>query len=170
MMTDVITIGRIRTSEPADHARVLVAVVTHPRDLHLAHKRGWYRIPLARAPRQVGADYLAFYQTAAFGEERHAIRFYAPILRCHIATRCELLPDEKDHPRAQDRYYCLHLGPLARLPLPVPAARLRRITFITTSFGQLRRARDVRDLWHPDEDRLLPDLWGAGLAGHTLRP
>lgn len=158
-------------AEPDDEARVLVAVVTRPRDLQLAREACWYRIPLKHLPRQLAAEYLAFYQTAAFGEERWAVRYYAPILRYRIATRRELLPDEADHPRADERYYRLELGPLHTLPLPVPAARLRRITFIATTFGQLRRARDVRELWHPAEDQhhTGEGLWGAGLAGKSLK-
>lgn len=156
--------------EPDNTARVLVAVITHPRDFQLARDKGWYRIPLARAPEQLAADYLAFYQTKAFAAERWSVRYYAPIVRYTIATRRELLPDERAHPRASERYYRLELGPLERLPFPIPAARVRRVTFIATTFGQLRRARDVRDLWHPLEDADLPDdtLWGAGLAGRSL--
>jgi hypothetical protein len=155
---------------PPSDARVLVAVITRRRDLRLAREQGWYRIPLAHLPRQLAADYLAFYQTAAFGAERWAVRYYAPIQRYRLATRLELLPDEPEHPRAAERYYCLELGALRSLPLPVPAARLRRVTFIATTFGQLCRARDVRELWHPPEEHAAPDdLWGAGLAGHSLR-
>jgi hypothetical protein len=156
--------------EPDDEARVLVAVVTRPRDLALARDEGWYRVPLARVPAHFAADYLAFYQTAAFGAERWAVRYYAPVLRYGIATRRELLPDEAEHPRAGERYYRVILGPLRALPLPVPAARLRRVAFIATTFGQLRRAADVRELYRPDEDRR-PDegLWGAGLAGRSIR-
>lgn len=154
--------------EPTDTARVLVAVVTRARDLQLARDAGWYRIPLARQPRQLAADYLAFYQTAAFGVERWAVRYYAPIRRYRLARRCELLPDEPDHPRANARYACLELGPLATLARPIPAAKLRRVTFIPTTFGQLRRARDVRDLWHPQEESAAAGLWAAGLAGRPL--
>ncbi len=158
--------------EPDDAARVLVAVVTRPRDLQLVREEHWYRIPLARLPVQLAAEYVAFYQTAAFGEERWSVRYYAPVLRYRIATRRELLPDEAHHPRASHRYYCLELGPLASLPLPIAAAKLRRVTFIPTTFGQLRRARDVRELWHPQEDQQSAGdgLWGAGLAGKSLLP
>lgn len=160
----------MRDDEPDDEARVLVAVVTRPRDLELAREEGWYRVPLARVPPRLAADYLAFYQTAAFGAERWSVRYYAPVLRYSIATRRELLPDEPGHPRAAGRYYRVALGPMASLPLPVPAARLRRVAFIATTFGQLRRAADVRELFRPEEDRR-PDegLWGAGLAGQSIR-
>jgi hypothetical protein len=155
--------------EPQDTDRVLIAVITRPHDLELARAQGWYRVPLERAPQQLGADYLAFYQTATFDAERWSVRYFASILRYRIVTRRELLPDEDTHPRADERYYRIDLGPLQELPLPIPAARLRRISFIATTFGQLRRARDVRELWHPSEDELLgDDLWGAGLAGKSL--
>ncbi len=157
--------------EPDDDARVLVGVITRQRDLHLVRDQHWYRIPLAHLPTHLTADYLALYQTGVFGPERWSVRYYAPVLRYRLATRRELLPDEASHPRAEERYYCLELGPLAELPLPVVAARLRRITFIATTFGQLRRARDVRELWHPDEEQqhTADGLWGAGLAGKSLR-
>lgn len=155
---------------PDDSARVLVAVVPRPRDLAFAREAGWYRVPLTRVPPRFAADYLAFFQTGAFGVERWSVRYYAPVLRYRLTTRRELLPDEPEHPRAAERYYRVELGPLAALPLPIPAARLRRVVFIPTTFGQLRRATDVRELWHPDEDAW-PDreLWGSGLAGRRLR-
>ncbi len=160
----------MHNEQPDDEARVLVAVLSHPRDLALAREQGWYRVPVARVPTQLSADYLAFYQTAAFGPERWSVRYYAPVLRYRLATRCELLPTEPEHPRANQPYYRIEIGPLVSLPLPVPAGRLRRIVFIATSFGQLRRATDVRELFHPDEDAQ-PDseLWGAGLAGRSIR-
>lgn len=155
---------------PDDDARVLVAVISRPRDLALAREQGWYRVPLAHLPRRLAADYLAFYQTGAFGDEGRAVRWYAPILRLRLVTRLELLPDEPAHPRAAARYYKFELGPLEALPLPVPAARLRRVVFIATSFGQLRRATDVRQLWRPPEhEDHGDDLWGSGLAGRSIR-
>ncbi|MEI7772126.1 MAG: hypothetical protein WCI67_19180 [Chloroflexales bacterium] len=152
-----------------DAARVLVAVVPRVRDLELARAEGWYRVPLARLPARFAADFLAFYLPATFGAERWAVRHYAPVLRYRIAPRRELLPAEPDHPRAGERYYRVEIGPLEPLPLPIPAGRLRRVSFISTTFGQLRRARDVCELFRPDEDAAPPDdIWGAGMAGRSL--
>lgn len=155
---------------PNNHDQVLVAILKHPHDLQRVRDQGWYRIPLATAPPRLSADYLAFYQTAAFGSERWSVRFYAPILRYRLTQRRDLLPDEPHHPRANEPYYCLELGTLNTLPVPVPAARLRRITFISTTFGQLCRARDIRELWSPQETwaHAGEGVWGAGLAGHSL--
>jgi hypothetical protein len=145
-------------------ARVLVAVVTRPRDLAAARDEGWYRIPLRRAPRGLAAEYLAFYQTSAFGAERWAVHYLAAVRAVEIAARSALLPDEPCHARAAERYYRFTLGPLRALPAPLPATRQRRVTFIPTTYGQLLRARDVAELWRPpDEAAGWDELWGAGL-------
>src|SRR4029079_12994331 len=110
--------------------RVLVAVVSRPRDLAAARDEGWYRVPLARAPRALHAEYLAFYQTAAFGTERWAIRYLAAVRSVGLATRIALLPDEPGHPRAHEHYYRFALGPLLALPVALPRRRLRRHTVV----------------------------------------
>jgi UV DNA damage endonuclease len=135
---------------------VLVAVMNNRRDFEVARDRGWYRVPLKRAPRRIGADYLAFYQTKAFGPEKWAVNYYAPIRRYRIVTRAELLPEEADHPRANDRYYKVEIGPLQRLPRPIPSRRLRRITFIPTTLRRLLSAQEINDLWcgGPSEETL----------------
>ena len=147
------------------NARVLVAIVNRPRDLAAARDEGWYRIPLARAPRALHAEYLAFYQTAVFGSERWAVRYLAAVRAVGIATRAALLPNEASHPRASERYYRFAIGPLLALGVPVLSRRLRRIAFIPTTIGQLLRARDLNELWHPDEDTAdgWEELWGAGV-------
>lgn len=148
---------------------VLVVVVNNRADLRRAASEGWYRIPQRRAPRRIGADYLAFYQTGAFGKapEAQTVTFYAPVRRYQLLTRAELLPAEAAHPRAGEYYFRIEIGPLARLARPVPAAKLRRITFIHTRFEQLCAAEDVTDLYHKEDafDR----LWQA-LHANRLHP
>jgi hypothetical protein len=148
---------------------VLVAVVNNPDDLRRAASSGWYRIPQRRAPRRLGADYLAFYQTGAFGEQDEAqtVTYYAPTRRYHLLTRRELLPDEANHPRADEFYYRIDIGPLQRLPHPVPAGKYRRVTFIHTTLDRLLTAQDVVDLFIKDDP--FETLWRA-LREHRLRP
>ena len=161
-MTDLWGDPRLETD---DDALVLVAVLTSPRDLAIAREQGWYRIPVKRAPRRIAADYLAFYQTRAFGEEAYAVSYYAPVRRFHVARRAELLPDEPDHPRAGEAYYQIEIGSLERLPRPIPSRRLRRITFIPTTLKLLLAAEEINDLWWRDEpqERLWAALREAGL-------
>jgi len=139
----------LREARPGSGERVLVAVVNNRRDFEIARTAGWYRIPVNRAPKQVGADYLAFYLTGRFPpEQRHRVIYYAPILAYRLARRVALLPGEADHPRAQESYFKIEIGPLRQLEHPVVSAKLRRITFISTTLAQLLHAREIRELWH----------------------
>jgi hypothetical protein len=131
------------------YTTVLVALLKAPRDLELARDAHWYRIPVRRLPeRAAAAPLVAFYQTSAFGEERWAIRYFAAVERWTQARRVDLLPDEPDHPRAQEAYYQLWLGPLQSLPQPIPSLRWRRITFIVTHWERLLAAANVEELLH----------------------
>jgi very-short-patch-repair endonuclease len=146
-------------------AQVLVAVLNNLRDFEIARQQGWYRIPVKRAPRRVAADYLAFYQTKAFGDEAWAVNYYAPVRHFRVTTRADLLPDEAGHARARDSYYKVEIGPLERLARPIPSRRLRRITFIPTTLGHLLAAQEINDLWWRDDpqERLWAALRDAGL-------
>ena len=151
---------------------VLVAVVNRPEDLLRARSDGWYRIPLAHAPPRMGADFLAFYQTAAFpADERWAVRWVAPVRGYRLATRRELLPEQADHPRADERYYRVDIGPLTSLPHPIASRRLRRITFIRTTVERLLEADEINDLWirSRGHERLWEAIRQAGLADAVER-
>ena len=148
---------------------VLVAVLNNADDLRRAAAEGWYRIPQRRAPRRIGADYLAFYQTGAFQDQDEAqtVTYYAPTRRYRLATRRELLPAEAQHPRADEYYYRIDIGPLHRLERPVPATTFKRVTFIHTTLDCLLSASDVRELFRQDDP--FEQLWSA-LREHELRP
>lgn len=138
---------------------VLVAVMNQPRDLEIARLLGWYRIPLRTAPKVVAVDYLAFYQTGAFEQEKWRIQYVAPVRGHELATRAELLQDEPDHPRAREEYYKVQIGSLERLPRPIPAGSWRRITFLYTTGEYLLRAQTVNDLVVQTDER--KTLWAA---------
>lgn len=138
---------RAQRQAGACSARVLVAVTPSARDWDLVRQEGWYRIPLARAPQRIGAEYLAFYHPGCLGATRWSIPAYAPILGYRVATRGELLPEEADHPRAAELYYRIALGELFSLTPPIPSRRLRRVTFIRTTLDRLLAAREINDLW-----------------------
>lgn len=147
---------------------VLVAVMNNAEDLRRAASEGWYRIPQRRAPRRIGADFLAFYQTGAFGDEQaHHVTYFAPTRRYRLLTRREMLPAEGEHPRADEYYYRIDIGPLQRLERPVPATALRRVTFIHTTLERLLTAGDVRELFYAEDP--FDKLWSA-LREHRLRP
>jgi hypothetical protein len=136
---------------------VLVAIVTSPKDLNIARMLGWYRIPLQTAPKTVRVDWLAFYQTGAFGEERWSVRYVAPVRGFELTTRVDLFRNEPDHPRAAEPYYRIQLGKVQKLSNPIPSGGWKRFTFLYTTGERLLTAETLRDLTIPpsaDRDQL----------------
>jgi hypothetical protein len=132
---------------------ILVAVTNNPRDLEIARLLGWYRIPLRSAPKVVAVDYLAFYQTAAYGDGKWRIETIAPVRGHELTTRAELLRDEPDHPRARHEYSKIQIGPLIALEQPILAEGWRRVTFFYTTGEYLLAARTLQELVLDEDDR-----------------
>ena len=76
-----------------------------------------------------------------------------------LVTRRDLLPEEPDHPRADQRYYKLQRGKLVELPHPIPSRSLRRITFVLTNGKRLTEAWEINDLFLGPREHDL--LWRA---------
>jgi len=153
---------------PADTALMLVGVLPAKKDFEIARLLGWYRIPLRMAPKVVDVDYVAFYQTAAFGDAaRWQIRWFAQVQGYELTTRSELIRDEPDHPHAGEEYYKLQLGPLHERPQAIKAETWKRITFLYTTGELFNRARIVNDLVVRSEERQI--LWQSlrDRAAHT---
>lgn len=143
---------------PYETALILVGVMPDPRDLEIARLLGWYRIPLRKAPKVINVDFIAFYQTGAFGaEHRWQVEYYAPVNGHELTTRGELFRDQPDHPRSREEYYKIQLGPLEALPRPISAGAWRRLTFLYTTGAHFRDALAVKDLVVRTEEREI--LW-----------
>jgi hypothetical protein len=146
------------TQFPDDMDLILVAILPDPRDLDIARMLGWYRIPLKSAPKVIAVDYLAFYQTGAFGgDNRWAIKMIAAVKGNELTTRSALIRDDPHHPRANEEYFKIQIGPLINLEKPILADRWRRITFFYTTGALLKEAVTIRDLIVSGEDRYV--LW-----------
>jgi hypothetical protein len=142
---------------PSD--RVLVGIMNSRRDFAIARDEGWYRIPQRRAPDSTTeALVLAFYFTKAFGEEKWAIHYYAPVEGHELALRRDLLPGQPDHPRADEAYYKLQIGPLMKLDDPIPSLRWRRVTFIESTWDRFIAAEEINDLYVSGDDGLYVTL------------
>ncbi|MBX7213363.1 MAG: hypothetical protein K1X39_05045 [Thermoflexales bacterium] len=126
--------------------RVLVCLINRARDLEIARWDHWYRVPTRSAPREPLPDVLAFFLTAEFGDEKWAISEYARVRGHELVRRVDLFPAEPAHPRAQETYLKYQLGPLERLPRPIPSLRWRRVTFLATTGERLMQALEVGDL------------------------
>ena len=147
--------------------RVLVAYVPRPSDFDLVRREGWYRIPQRSAPKGLHAEVIAFYFGAAFGDEKYAIHYYARNAGHELARRRDLLPDEAGHPRANDIYYKVQLGPLQRLAQPIVSLRWRRLTFVHTTWDRFQDATEINDLFiegGPYVDRLYATLKERGIS------
>lgn len=152
----------ISSMEPAISltALFLVCVMTAVRDLEIARLLGWYRIPLRFAPKIIDVDYLAFYQTSAFGEaHRWKVEYYAQVRGHELTTRNELIRDEPDHPRANEEYYKVQIGPLVQAPKIIMAGNWKRFTFQYTTGEKFMRAATLKDLAANDSDREV--IWKA---------
>lgn len=146
--------------------RVLVAYVPRPSDFTIVQRDSWYRIPQRYAPKGLHAEYLAFYFGSKFGEEKWAIHYYARRAGHELVRRRDLLPDQPDHPRADDIYYKVQLEGLQKLAQPIVSLRWRRVTFVHTTWDRFTDATEINDLFiegGPYVDRLYATLKERGI-------
>lgn len=140
-------------------ALILVAIIPAPEDLQVARVLGWYRIPIKSAPRILNVDYLAFYQPASFQDRKWRVECVAPVKGHELTTRIDLLQAEKDHPRADEDYFKIQLGPVQQLRYPILAGKWKRFTFLYTTGEYFTKARDLTDLSVSQGERR--QLWKA---------
>jgi hypothetical protein len=131
----------------------LVAVVNNDLDLKRFSEEHWYRIPKRAVGRTVGAgalaeaNVLALYQTASIGAGLPgAIELWGEVAERLVTPRRVLLPDEPDHPAADEEYHVIRLTNVERLPMPIVSRRPRRITFLRTTRTHLFHAADINEL------------------------
>ena len=148
--------------------RVLVGVVNRKRDLVYARDEHWYRVPQARMPRGINAEYIAlFLSGAVFKERRGGIHYYAERKGFELARRRDLLPKEANHARAEDVYYQVQLGELVEKTPPVLNPTRRSLTFIYTTWDRFVHARQISDLYSTSDyyvDRIYHALRSTGLT------
>jgi very-short-patch-repair endonuclease len=139
---------------------VLVAIINDLLDFTIAHDRHWYRIPVDSKEKWLNKrwppKWLALYQTKIFGQEAHAINYYAKVLHIGQAYRWQLFPEQSKDEKSKRSYYQLFLEPLQRLSKPIVSRRRRRIIFIPTTWEKFINAIEINDLYAESslEDRL----------------
>ncbi len=127
--------------------RVLVGVINRKRDFEKAQREHWYRVPQGRAVKGIHAEYVAFYFSRAFKELNGGIHYYARRTGLELARRCDLLPEEASHPRADQVYHKLQLAQLRRKDPPVLNPTRRSVVFIYTTWDRFKVARVNADLY-----------------------
>jgi len=147
---------------PPPTALILVCFLPTPRDMEIIRLLGWYRIPLRTAPKVIAVDYLAFYQSGAFGKSHSSrIETFAEVQGHELTTRAELFRDQPDHPRANEEYFKIQLAPVQPLSQPILSDRWKRITFLYTTGDLFQKAQTINDLVVREPEREV--LW------HSLR-
>jgi hypothetical protein len=148
------------TKSESQRGEVLVAIMNSKRDFDILQDEHWYRIPGDKAPRCRPPRWLAFYQTKVFEEERWAVNYYGRVRDIRIRQGQELDLYEPPHPKANRRYYQVHLESIERLAQPILSHRLRRIAFIATTWTKFASAVEINVLFDgsPLEDRLWAEL------------
>lgn len=151
------------------HGEVLVAIINNKLDYATLRERLWYRIPVSSVEKWLKErwppKWLAFYQTLAFGAEKHAINYFAEVLDFHEVRRWQLFPDEPHDEKGNGRYYQIFVKSIQSLPKPIYSRRYRRIIFIPTTREKFVNASEINDLF--DESSLEDKLW-AEFKRHNI--
>ena len=144
---------------------VLIAVLRAPRDLRIAARDHWYRIPLKKAPRH-NFTHIAFYQPACFKPEGKRIVYYSEVAGCSAARRIDIFPGEPGHPEAGRLYLKYALGPLLKLPGAILNTSGTRICFGYAPLDRLRQAGEILGIFKvvPVENMMCAALKAAGLG------
>jgi len=139
----------------------LVAIINDKKDLGIALRKNWYRIPAStkRAPSSIKENYLnyiAFYQTSKFEEKAFKIEWFGKVKDISIVKRRELFPELTNDPKAENEYYKIEFNKLEKLPNPIISNRHRRMLFVNTTFERLMNSREFNDLFFesPIEEKL----------------
>jgi very-short-patch-repair endonuclease len=135
----------------------LIAILKEKSDLAILRDKGWYRVPVASAPRRWSPRWLAFYQPKNFGEDAYKIRYFGQVNNIHIAKRCEIFPNEIVSANSEREYYILTINKLEECEIPIPSSRPRRLVFVPTTWSKFINAEQINDLF--DDSPLEDQLW-----------
>ena len=151
--------------------RVLVGVINRKRDLQSVLDDKWYRIPQAQMKRGVNAEYIAFFQSKAFGERNGGIYYFGDRKGIELVYRRDLIPSEPHHPRANEAYYKVQLGTIREKKPPIVNTTKRTIGFIYTTWDRFIKASKISDLYSKEDyfvDRIYHALRNAGVPSERI--
>lgn len=101
---------------------------------------------------------MAFYQPRSFGEEGLQIAWWGRISKITAMIRRELLPDEPNHPRANEPYLRVALEPLEACRPPLRTTKARRLLFASVQWGEFVAATTLDDLFRPPSRPIVDSL------------
>ncbi len=147
----------MRSSYRSNNKDGLIAILKAKSDLAILQEQGWYRIPVASAPKRWPPRWLAFYQPKNFGEDAYRIRYFGQTKDIQRARRKEIFPNEIASPNSEKEYFIIRFSKLEEREVPIPSYRPRRIVFIPTTWEKFERAEQINDLF--DDSPLEDQLW-----------
>ncbi|OGO14319.1 MAG: hypothetical protein A2Y53_08595 [Chloroflexi bacterium RBG_16_47_49] len=139
-----------------ERGEFLVAILKEKSDFAILQEQGWYRIPLAHAPRRWPPRWLGFYQPKVFKEEAYRVRYFGEVANIEVVKRKEMFPNEFISAKSEREYYQVHLKKIEERNEPIISTRPRRLVFIPTTWEKFILAEQMNDLFDdsPLEDRL----------------
>lgn len=144
---------RVRRRRSVTSPDTLVAVLANDRDLHTFLRERTYRIPDRVLGRALARDaletsrYLALYQSGTITDGLPgAIEWWGKIADVRSMRRREVVPEEPDHPAADEVYHVLRLGRRRRRNPPLRSGRTGRFAFIRTTRKRFLGADSIDDL------------------------
>lgn len=149
---------------------ILIAYLPSRRDLGIAQKEHWYRIPVSsyNVPIMVKnktIEIIAFYLPKVFGDDAFQIKYYGKVSSVTKSRRRVLLKDEPPNDKSEDFYYKIGIEKLLRLPYSIYSRRRRRILFIATSLDRFQKAKEINDLFmeSPLEEKFWSEFKRIGI-------
>jgi hypothetical protein len=131
--------------------RVLIGVINRRVDFESARDQGWYRIPIERAPKHIDTEYVAFYFSRNFKEKNGGVHYFARRTGHELVRRRDVLPDEANHPRANNLYYRIALGKMQEKHPPILNPTGRPLAFVFTTWDRFVTASTIADLYSTSE-------------------
>ena len=140
----------------------LVALLNNRQDLSIALNKNWYRIPLKtritpQTVKENKLNYIAFYQSSAFGKDAFKIKWFAEVKNISILNRKELFPEEQINPKSENDYYKVEFDKCQQLEKLIISKRHRRMLFVNTTYERLVKSEEFNDLFI--ESPIEENLW-----------
>lgn len=127
----------------AIHTPMSIVIVKRQADWDRIVQMRQYHVPIAHLARISQSRYLAFYLPRWHPSHPHSITHIARIAAIEVMARYQHIPEEPQHPRAQQLYVVATMHPLDRLNEPIKSRHWRRISIVHTTMEAFVRANDI---------------------------
>lgn len=129
---------------PAD--AVVLALLRRQGDEQRLLQAGTYHLPITHSGLLDEVRAMAWYVPAWHADTPWSVRYWGTIADRWLTTRRLYLPEEPNHPRADNLYWVVRITHLERLDPVLPSARWRRIGIHRLSAAAVQRASELGDV------------------------